>query len=177
MLCNLFVHFWNKGGRSILILSIIYDCRFVIMEVVDSINHNLLFYYAIICTHLANNAMIWTLSSQSNHKSLVCWFNIEMPSYQYRKSHCGGKTILRPSYLHNGISYIGKMAFLYWIRALVSNLLRMCEPTIVCLLTWQLFEKQRFHGPLTRYVNLRVVHAPGMPGTFSSPPTSKETTT
>ena len=31
------------------------------------------------------------------------------------------------------------------------------------------------HGPLTRYVKLRVAHAPGMPGTFSSPPTSKET--
>ena len=30
------------------------------------------------------------------------------------------------------------------------------------------------HGPLTRYVKLRVVHAPGMPGTFS-PPTSNET--
>ena len=31
------------------------------------------------------------------------------------------------------------------------------------------------HGPLTRYVKLRVAHAPGMPGTFSPPPTSKET--
>ena len=31
------------------------------------------------------------------------------------------------------------------------------------------------NGPLTRYVKLRVVHAPGMPGTFSPPPTSKET--
>ena len=30
------------------------------------------------------------------------------------------------------------------------------------------------HGPLTRYVKLRVVHAPGIPGTFSPPPTSKE---
>ena len=27
------------------------------------------------------------------------WFNIKMPSYEYRKSHCGDKTILRPSYL------------------------------------------------------------------------------
>ena len=36
-------------------------------------------------------------------------FNIKMPSYQYRKSHCGDKTILRPSYFHNGISYTGKM--------------------------------------------------------------------
>ena len=30
-------------------------------------------------------------------------------------------------------------------------------------------------GPLTRYVKLRVTHAPGMPGTFSPLPTSKET--
>ena len=32
-------------------------------------------------------------------------FNMKMTSYQYRKSHCVDKTILRPSYLHNGISY------------------------------------------------------------------------
>ena len=31
------------------------------------------------------------------------------------------------------------------------------------------------HGPLTRYVKLRVAHAPGMPGTFPSPSKSKET--
>ena len=49
------------------------------------------------------------------------WFNINMPSYQYRKSRCGDKTTLRPSYLHNEISYTGKMASLHWIRALVSN--------------------------------------------------------
>ena len=40
-----------------------------------------------------------------------------MSSCQYRKSHCGDKTILRPSYLHNGISYTGKTTSLYWIRA------------------------------------------------------------
>ena len=33
----------------------------------------------------------------------------------------------------------------------------------------------RIHGPLTRYVKLRVGHAPGMLGTFSPPPTSKKT--
>ena len=48
------------------------------------------------------------------------WFNIKMPSYQYRKSHCGDKTVVRSSYLHNGIYYTGKMASLYWIRAQVS---------------------------------------------------------
>ena len=47
------------------------------------------------------------------------WINIKMSSYQYRKFHSGDKTILRPSYLHNGISYMGKMTSLYWIRALV----------------------------------------------------------
>ena len=45
------------------------------------------------------------------------WFNIKMSSYKYRKSHCGDKTILRPSYLHNGISYTGKKTSLYWIVA------------------------------------------------------------
>ena len=45
------------------------------------------------------------------------WFNKKMSSYQYRKSHCGDKTILRPSYLHNGISYTGKTTSLYGIGA------------------------------------------------------------
>ena len=44
----------------------------------------------------------------------------KMPSYQYRKSNCWDKTILRPSYLHNGISYTGKMRSLYWTRALAT---------------------------------------------------------
>ena len=48
------------------------------------------------------------------------WFNIKTSSYQYRKSHCGDKTVVRSSYLHNGISYTGKMSSLYWIGALVS---------------------------------------------------------
>ena len=47
------------------------------------------------------------------------WFNIKMTSYQYRKFHCGDKTILRPSYLHNGISHTDKMTSLYWIKAQV----------------------------------------------------------
>ena len=44
--------------------------------------------------------------------------NIKISSYQYRKSYCGDKTILRPSYLHNGISYTDNMTYFYWIRAL-----------------------------------------------------------
>ena len=45
------------------------------------------------------------------------WFNINMLSYQYRKYHCGDKMVVRSSYLHNGISYTGKMTSLYGIRA------------------------------------------------------------
>ena len=43
-------------------------------------------------------------------------FNIIKTSYQYRKSHCGDKTIIRPSYLNNGIFYTGKKTSLFWIR-------------------------------------------------------------
>ena len=39
-----------------------------------------------------------------------------------KRSQSQDKTILRPSYLHNGISCIGKMTSLYWIRAQVSNI-------------------------------------------------------
>ena len=60
-------------------------------------------------------------SAQSLYKESVGWFNIKMSSYQYRKSHCGDKTILRPSYLHNGISYTGKMTSSYWIGAQVAT--------------------------------------------------------
>ena len=38
---------------------------------------------------------------------------------QYRKSHFGDESILRPYNLQNGISYTGKMTSLYWIRALI----------------------------------------------------------
>ena len=67
------------------------------------------------------------------------WFNIKMSSYQYRKSHCGDKTVVRSSYLHNGISYAGKMSSLYWIGALatqnsksISLLSMMIYPRCVC---------------------------------------------
>ena len=45
-------------------------------------------------------------------------FNIKMSSYQYGKSHCGDKTVVRSSYLHNGISCTGKMSSLYWFGPL-----------------------------------------------------------
>ena len=49
------------------------------------------------------------------------WFDIKMLAYQYRNYHCGDKTIFWPSYLHNRISYTGKMTSLYWNRAHTSK--------------------------------------------------------
>ena len=57
-------------------------------------------------------------SSLIMHHILGPWFNTKMLSYQYRKSHCGNKTVERSSHLHNEISYTGEMSSLYWIGAL-----------------------------------------------------------
>ena len=71
------------------------------------------------------------------------WFNIKMSSYQYRKSHCGDKTVVRSSYLHNGISYAGKMSSLYWIRALM-------------IWIWRQFTTE--HGAAVRYWCINSFH-------------------
>ena len=47
--------------------------------------------------------------------------NIKMSSYQYRKSHCRDKMIIRSSYLHNDIFYTGKMESSYWTNTLFST--------------------------------------------------------
>ena len=64
--------------------------------------------------------MIWWNRSCKVWKSSGPWFDIKMSSHQYRKSHYGDKTILRPSYLHHAISNAGKMSSLYWIRAQIN---------------------------------------------------------
>ena len=63
------------------------------------------------------------------------WFNIKMSSYQYRKSHCGDKTVVRSSYLHNGISYTGKMTSLYWFSPLVNMF--DDESTLLQVMAWR----------------------------------------
>ena len=53
----------------------------------------------------------WETSVEYIHWVTGGWFNIKMPSYQYRKSHCDEKTVARSSFLHNGISYTDKVTF------------------------------------------------------------------
>ena len=66
---------------------------------------------------------IWDVSSECPGP----WFNIKMSSYQYRKSRCGDKTVVRSSYLHNGVSYPGKIASLYWFSPLEVLCLEICQ--------------------------------------------------
>ena len=76
-------------------------------------------------------------------------FNMKMTSYQHRKYHCGDKTILRPSYLHNGISYTGKTTSLYWIGAMMTFLFQYiciylgfgihCQVIWITSLNWSFF--------------------------------------
>ena len=66
-----------------------------------------------------------------------------MSSYLYRKSHCGDKMVVRPSYLYNGISYTGKMTPLYWKSPLVLIADMACHK--VCSILWN-------------YINMHAVH-------------------
>ena len=78
---------------------------------------------AIICLPVISKAPLKNRSHELiNTLKPGPWFNIKMTSYRYRKSHCGDKTVVRSSYLHNGISYTGKMTSLYWIRALITHI-------------------------------------------------------
>ena len=81
-----------------------------------------------------------------------------MPSYQYRKSHCGDKTILWLSYLHNGTSYTGKMASLYWIRALVPNkqwyiTWTNVDQDVLHMIIMQNFQNKSYHVALPLILN------------------------
>ena len=72
---------------------------------------------------LLYNSALFTDNALSHLYSIIPWALIKknMSSYQYRKTHCGDTTILRPSYLQNGISFTGKTTYLYWIRALIIS--------------------------------------------------------
>ena len=94
-------------------------------------------------------------------------FNIKMTSYQYRKSHCGDKTILRPSYLHNGISYTAKMISIYWIRPCEFYLTSKVVPVYLkCINAWFITFTpteeflQQFH---LRFKGLQTISATALP--------------
>ena len=42
------------------------------------------------------------------------WFNTTRPSYQYRRLHCGDKTVTISFHLHIGITYTGRTIYQCW---------------------------------------------------------------
>ena len=75
------------------------------------------------------------------------WFNIQMSSYQYRKSHCGDKTVVRSSYLHNGISYTGKIISFYWIDPLVAKVQLTCYLVLLSVDSKNRLQDSQWHPP------------------------------
>ena len=59
--------------------------------------------------HIGKKTIVLQNVSPGLDKGLGPEFNIKMLSHQYRKSHCGDNIVIRLSYLHNGISYSGKI--------------------------------------------------------------------
>ena len=90
-------------------------------------------------------AIVWL--KQHHRRSPGGWFNIKMTSYQYRKSHCGDKTILRPSYLHSWISYTDKISSLYCIMALKNMDKSLCaqrqQSVAMCKIVQWIIERNR----------------------------------
>ena len=83
----------------------------------ETCNHS----FQVLPPNCINKQQKHTFMGTENHKQAWPRFNIKMLSYQYRKSHCGDKTVERSSYLHNGISCTGKTTSLYWIGALIAT--------------------------------------------------------
>ena len=84
----------------------------------------------------------WSIRSYLQWCSSGSWFDIKMKCYQYKNSHCGDKTIFRPSYLHNEFSYTSKMTPLFWITPLRSwysslwNFLTLEDGNDLMEITW-----------------------------------------
>ena len=85
------------------------------------------------------------------------WFDIKISTYQYRKSHCGDKTVVRSSYLHHWISYTGKMSSLYWTGALTTCHVAALKPRLNGFCSWYLWLTEKV--PVTSYqFCMNVIH-------------------
>ena len=130
--CRFWIHFvreyFSKAKYGSISISIyIYVYIYLYMLTHDPFQRRTHYYYK--CKDIQSH--ITYLLQQLNHVLHVMntlrhgnalwttgpWFNINMTSYQYRKSHCGDKMIVKSSYLHNVISFTGKMTSLYWLSA------------------------------------------------------------
>ena len=66
---------------------------------------------------IAMTISIWNFPVEFLRSWQGTCFHTKISPYQYRASHCGGKTFVKSYYLHNGISRAGKMICSYQIGA------------------------------------------------------------
>ena len=84
----------------------------------------------------------------------------KMLSYQYRKSHCEDKTVVRLFYLHNGNLYMGKTTFLFWISPQISQ---NNGHNIICIyisVSWCTYKqhKEKFTGIHMFLIHFKAFH-------------------
>ena len=89
-----------------------------------------------------------------------------MPSYQYRKSHCGDKTISRPSYLHNVFPILVRV-YLYIESGPWCCFTAECQP--LCSAVWPGMGWVMECSQVTCWV-LCLHGGPGMPGSVIQVP-------
>ena len=90
---------WPQGGNTLVVMNQVNTCCAKV--ILGKIFHYLPF---------VDIKILWAIVILCHRRQGPGpWFNINISSYQYRNSHCGDKTVIRSSYLHNGISYTGKM--------------------------------------------------------------------
>ena len=94
---------------------------------------------------------VYRLICELDHLAVWAQCNIKISSYQYRKSHCGDKTVVRSSYLHNGITYADRMSSLYWIRALVTHACQWTGSSLIQLMAGRLVGAQSLLEPMMTY--------------------------
>ena len=95
-----------------------------------------------------------------------------MSSYQYRKSHCGDKTILRRLISTMGFPIAGKMISLYWIRPQVVFTWGHCHGEIWryqsvkqdwTLHFWKRIQVSQMQGPMIHFFPSQVRNNIPMP--------------
>ena len=128
-------------------------------------------FLSIWCIWTEGQYAIWVIMTFHHHATVssacilgclpwspVPWFNIKMSSYQNRKSHCGDKTVVRSSYLHNGIYWWDDIRILnhpqviLWATVLLvrcSNELDMSFTIAYFLINW---------SPFRHNVYVNVIH-------------------
>ena len=129
------LHIWHDGHEQLMLVNLL-SC---IGEVVT----NYACYWKVIraalfCSEKTISPTLWIITNiyswlakpqKIYFETKKCpggWFNIKIQSYQYRKSYCGDKTVIRLFYLHNVIAYTGKMTYSYWIKAWLLSAVMTC---------------------------------------------------